>query len=130
MLGRPFVDLNDLHDLGKGCSADVKNVQHGLRIRHADGDHDLPLMCRRIQLFVWWTHGNGNFQWPAEGAVARSDYAANGGDKVVEPGVMALWSSSNCYNADCGPASIPADATLGEVKTEADSWGRRASIIP
>ena len=44
--------------------------------------------------------------------LAKTDYAANGGDIYCSPGTIALWPS-NCGNADCGPAvsSIPTDYT-------------------
>jgi len=45
--------------------------------------------------------------------VAKSDYAANGGDRVSHPGNMGIWSP-HCYNADCGPASLPGDAELAQ----------------
>ena len=44
-------------------------------------------------------------------AVAKSDYAANGGDRNFYPSAGGLWAS-HCGNADCGPASLPADADL------------------
>ncbi len=124
----PYVDQTDLHDMGKGCSSDVKYVQHGLRV----GTPTAITICptrRRVQVFTWWTHGSGNFQYPTSQAVARSDYAANGGDVVVEPGSMGLWSS-NCMNSDCGPASIPTDATLAQVKTAADAFGTTGIDYP
>jgi hypothetical protein len=43
--------------------------------------------------------------------VAKSDYAANGGDRNFNPNAAGLWSS-HCHNRDCGPASTPSDAQL------------------
>jgi len=46
-------------------------------------------------------------------AVAKSDYGANGGAYCTHPGGMGVWQS-HCHNADCGPGSLPDDATLAE----------------
>ena len=90
----------------------------------------LCLTRRKLQVFTWWTHGNGNFQWPAGAAVARSDYGANGGDRVIEPSDMHLWSAGNCYNDDCEPPSIPTDATLASIKQKADTFGATGIDYP
>ncbi len=125
----PYIDQNDLHDMGKGLPDAQKQVQNGIRT----GTPTAITLCptrRRVQAFTWWTHGTGNFQWPPSGAVGRSDYASNGGDNPVLPGAMGLWSSGNCMNADCGPASIPTDAVLGQVKAVADTFGMTGIDYP
>ncbi len=43
--------------------------------------------------------------------VAKSDYAANGGQTCTHPGSLGLWPD-HCSNSDCGPNSLPDDQTL------------------
>jgi len=60
-------------------------------------------------------HPHWGFQYryaDAVSLVAKSDYAANGGDICTHPGAMSLWSDGHCYNGDCGPSSLPSDDTL------------------
>ena len=46
-------------------------------------------------------------------AVAKTDYAANGGDWLSNPAALGIWSA-NCGNGDCGPpaSSPPSSATI------------------
>ncbi len=113
----PYLDLNDLHDMGKGCSAAVKLTQHSLRVQTPTAITICPTR-RRLQIFTWWPHYNQtNFTFPT--AVARSDYATNGGDFFTEPssfgGGNGPWAS-NCGNADCGPGSLPTNAQVAAAK--------------
>jgi hypothetical protein len=91
----------------------------------------LPLtLCptrRRVQTFAYWLHGNGNFIWPP--AVCRSDYATNGGDRVLEPSSMSLWPT-NCYNGDCGPVNVPTDANLVQLQAQAVACGPTGIDFP
>ena len=116
----PYLDLNDLHDMGKGANPGTKAVQNGLRVQIPTAITICPSR-RRLQLFTWWQHYNQtNFVFPPT-AVARSDYGANAGDVPCEPSRLGVWSS-NCGNTDCGPASIPADAALSPLKQQAENY--------
>jgi prepilin-type N-terminal cleavage/methylation domain-containing protein/prepilin-type processing-associated H-X9-DG protein len=42
---------------------------------------------------------------------AKSDYAANGGDRIFSPHIVGLWKN-HCWNEDCGPATLPSDDEL------------------
>jgi len=67
---------------------------------------------RRVMTYPHW-----GFQYREAdrvSRVAKSDYAANGGARCLHPGVMRIWPQ-NCYNSDCGPASLPSDAELTQI---------------
>jgi type II secretory pathway pseudopilin PulG len=66
---------------------------------------------RPVQNYPHWRTSQGYFTASGTPAVAKSDYAANGGDRNFYPSAAGLWSS-HCHNADCGPASMPSDAEL------------------
>jgi prepilin-type N-terminal cleavage/methylation domain-containing protein/prepilin-type processing-associated H-X9-DG protein len=54
--------------------------------------------------------------------VAKSDYAANGGDNCAHPSRIGIWSQ-NCWNGDCGPANIPSDQELAQKSQQAADFG-------
>jgi prepilin-type N-terminal cleavage/methylation domain-containing protein/prepilin-type processing-associated H-X9-DG protein len=116
----PYLDQNDLHDMGKGASTQTKSIQNGLRVQTPTAITICPSR-RRVQLFIWWQHTTQtNFVFPAT-AVARSDYAANAGDIPCEPGTIGIWSQ-NCGNGDGGPASIPSDSALAVLKQQVENY--------
>jgi prepilin-type N-terminal cleavage/methylation domain-containing protein/prepilin-type processing-associated H-X9-DG protein len=132
----PYIDQNDLHDMGKGLSAANKLDPQGLRT----STPVLIMICptrRKVQAFPWSPHGNQtNFTFPT--VVGRSDYAANGGDKVIEPGTMNLWNGetidgvqiNNCGNSDCGPATFPPEQVYAAVKATAETYGATGIDYP
>lgn len=109
----PYLEQQNLHDLGLGANATTKKTQHARRTQTALGLLNCPTR-RRPVLYPYGstTYQPANSDMPQQ--AARSDYAANGGHVIAAPGSLGLWSSGNCQNADCGPpsSSPPDDATL------------------
>jgi prepilin-type N-terminal cleavage/methylation domain-containing protein len=95
----PFIEQQALHDMGAGLSGTDKNTAHGQRSAVPLGILYCP--TRRVATtyarFVY--HGTPNTT--AVAAVARNDYAANGGDCFTSP----AWTSSSSITSS-GPASL------------------------
>ena len=119
----PFIDQQDLHDLGKNGNAQTKLTQHAVRVRIPTSITICPSR-RSMQAFPWSPHGNGNFANPQGNVVARSDYASNGGDKNSHPSAIGLWTQGDCGNGDCGPDinRQPSDAFLISVKQKVSAY--------
>ena len=106
----PYIEEQQLHDMGAGLPLAQKNAAHLQRMT-------VPLaalICpsRRQVIAYPWASGNGAGGFPVVNAgipttVARTDYAANAGDASVSPGwpLGPLWSSAP-PNSDAGPASL------------------------
>ena len=111
----PYVEQQALHDMGKGETGAAKSAKHLERAMVPLSIFNCPTR-RSCVLYPYHSYNDGgtggppaNYDYPE--SVARSDYAANGGDKNTHPGCMGIWSS-NCGNGDGGPPSIPTDAEL------------------
>ncbi len=124
----PYVEQQALHDLGLGKSQSEKNVEHGQRATMPVATFNCP--SRRRSVAYPYRHYNegGTGGPPANYAepdtVARSDYAANGGDTNTHPGALGIWPS-HCGNRDCGPTagSFPSDAELTQKSQQAVATG-------
>ncbi len=104
----PYLEQQSLHDLGTGLTDSQKRLANSQRMSSAWSGINCPTRRPAI-IYPWASNWNfwtpGNYNMPA--AVARSDYAANGGDRytsVYYP-VNALWNEMG-PNQEAGPASI------------------------
>ena len=66
---------------------------------------------REARTYPHWRTSAGYFTASGTPGVAKSDYAANGGDRNFYPSSGGLWPN-HCGNADCGPSSMPSDDEL------------------
>jgi prepilin-type N-terminal cleavage/methylation domain-containing protein len=109
----PFLEQEPLYSLQAGRTASTTPT------RAAAGAQlvSTPLAVfncpsrRPAQNYPHWRASQGYFTASGTPAVAKSDYAANGGDRNFYPSAAGLWQS-HCGNMDCGPASLPSDAEL------------------
>ena len=112
----PYVEQTAMHDLGKGLTGAAQSAAFAERARTPLSLFHCPTRRRPIPYPYKHYNEGGTGRPPANydhpGQAARADYAANGGDHIVSPTAMGLWSSGHCGNADCGPASPPDLATL------------------
>jgi prepilin-type N-terminal cleavage/methylation domain-containing protein len=111
----PFIEQPMLHDMGEGLGAwdsAAKKAAHLQRLSTPLSAFYCPTR-RRVAVYPWvastTTSALQNAATPLT-AVARSDYACNGGDYYVSPslgptGPGPLWSSAP-PNADAGPTSV------------------------
>ncbi len=113
----PYLEQQPLYDLGQGLSATAKSTANAQRVQTPLTMFNCPTRRRAI-LYPFKAgaeHGNGNGGTPVNydnlTAVARSDYAANGGDKLTQSGSIGIWSP-DCGNGDCGPPLWPTEQTL------------------
>jgi prepilin-type N-terminal cleavage/methylation domain-containing protein len=113
----PYLEQQPLYDLGQGLSATAKSTANAQRVQTPLTMFNCPTRRRAI-LFPYADYNHGGTGGPPANyasvtSVARSDYAANGGDKMTEPSNIGIWSS-NCGNGDCGPpsSSWPTEQTL------------------
>ena len=109
----PFMEQEPLYSLQAGktssstptrAAAGAQLVSTPLAVFHCPSR-------RPVQNYPHWRSSQGYFTASGTPAVAKSDYAANGGDRNFYPSSGGLWQS-NCGNMDCGPASLPSDAEL------------------
>jgi len=113
----PYMEQQALHDLGQGLSDKLKSTANAQRVQTPLTMFNCPT-SRRAITYPYLSYNNGGTGGPPANydnvtAVARSDYASNGGDKISEPSNFGIWSS-NCGNGDCGPpaSSWPTEQTL------------------
>jgi prepilin-type N-terminal cleavage/methylation domain-containing protein len=111
----PYLEQRSLYDLGAGLSATAKSTANAQRVQTPLTMFNCPTRRRAIT-FPYKDYNHGGSGGPPANydnvpAVARSDYGANGGDKVTLPGGIGVWSS-NCGNGDCGPPPWPTEQTL------------------
>ena len=109
----PFMEQEPLYSLQAGktssstptrAAAGAQLVSTPLAVFHCPSR-------RPAQNYPHWRSSQGYFTASGTPGVAKSDYAANGGDRNFYPSSGGLWQS-NCGNMDCGPASLPSDAEL------------------
>ncbi len=107
----PFLEQQNLHDLAKertSSTTPTKKAATAQMVGTALTVFHCPTRRRALPYPHW------GFQYRESDSlkvVAKSDYAANGGDKIAHPGVLGIWPD-NCHNTDCGPNSIPTDEEL------------------
>ncbi|NCX98817.1 MAG: DUF1559 domain-containing protein [Planctomycetia bacterium] len=109
----PFLEQEPLYSLqaGKTSSTTPTKLAAGAQLVST------PLAVfncpsrRPAQNYPHWRASQGYFTASGTPAVAKSDYAANGGDRSFYPSSAGLWQS-HCGNPDCGPASLPSEAEL------------------
>jgi prepilin-type N-terminal cleavage/methylation domain-containing protein len=100
----PYIEETQLHQLGTGLTGATRNAANLLRLSSPIRGINCP--TRRTGLFPY------SMTWPFVNAgtptfVARTDYAANGGDVYVSPDSPSLprWSSAGPY-PDSGPTTL------------------------
>ncbi len=105
-----YVEQRPAHDLGIGADATSKLAAHARRNQVPIGGFLCPSRRAKV-LYPFTASASANFN--RTDMVAKTDYAANGGDKISTPGNMGIWSS-NCSDADCGPptGSPPISSSL------------------
>jgi prepilin-type N-terminal cleavage/methylation domain-containing protein len=110
----PFMEQEPLYSLQSGrtsgttptrAAAGAQLVSTPLSVFHCPSR-------RPAQNYPHWRTSQGYFTASGTPGVAKSDYAANGGDRTFYPSSGGLWQS-NCGNIDCGPSGIPSDDELG-----------------
>jgi len=123
----PYVEQQALYDLGKDETGATQSALFAERAQTPLSLFYCP--SRRRTVAYPYKHYNeggtggppANYEHP--GKAARSDYAANGGDRIASPSAMGLWSSGHCGNGDCGPSSAPDEATLKQRAQQAVNFG-------
>ena len=118
----PFVEQEQLHDMGAGLTGTAKMAAHSKRLSTPIPGINCP--SRRSGLFTFATSwGFINAERP--GKVARSDYAGNGGDVYVSPGAPRppVWSST-APNIDAGASSL----TEGESARAKKTFSQKSAI--
>jgi prepilin-type N-terminal cleavage/methylation domain-containing protein/prepilin-type processing-associated H-X9-DG protein len=108
----PFIEQQQLHDMGLGLSGTAKNDAHGRRATIALSVLNCP--TRRLAIAYPYIIGLGDVNCTMQSAVARCDYAANGGDRYTDPADPPSISSGPAWTSYggypwAGPASF-ADA--------------------
>jgi prepilin-type N-terminal cleavage/methylation domain-containing protein len=86
---------------------------------------------RPAQNYPHWRTSQGYFTASGTPTVAKSDYAANGGDRSFYPSSASsglLWQP-NCGNPDCGPASLPSDAELETFAQAANGASQPTGVV-
>lgn len=110
----PFLEQEPLYSLqsGKTSSSTPTRAAAGAQLVST------PLavfQCpsrRAAQTYPHHLTSQGYFTASGTPRVAKSDYAANGGDRPFDPSVGGLWQNHCSVNSGCGPASTPSDAEL------------------
>jgi prepilin-type N-terminal cleavage/methylation domain-containing protein len=113
----PYLEQKPLYDLGAGLPAAAKSTANAERVQMPLVMFNCPTR-RRALTYPYKSYIDGGSGGPPANydnvtMVARSDYAANGGDKITLPSSIGggAWSS-NCGNGDCGPPAWPTEQTL------------------
>lgn len=123
----PFIEEATLHGMGAGLSGSARAAAHLDRLSTAIQGINCP--SRRAGLFPWamsWSFVNAGK--PTQ--VARSDYAANGGDRYVSPGAPSppAWSSA-APNSDAGPANLSEGESQRGIVTFTDKDGSATGVF-
>ena len=124
----PYVEQEALYNLGQGDAQSQKYAEHRDRVITPLAVFNCPTR-RRAVTYPYKTYLEGgtggppaNFTEPD--VAARSDYAANGGDKNSHPNCAGIWPD-HCGNAGCGPStgSIPNDDELAQKAGQMVAYG-------
>jgi prepilin-type N-terminal cleavage/methylation domain-containing protein len=104
----PFMEQEPLYSLQAGLTGSARTAAGAKLITTPLAGFQCPSR-RPVENYVHWGY---TFKFADRvPAVAKSDYAANGGDRNFFPSAGGLWAN-HCHNRDCGPASTPSDAEL------------------
>ncbi len=110
----PFVEQEALYNLQKGKSSSTSPTRTAAAAQMLATPLSL-LHCPTRRRAMTYPHWGFQFKFAdAVGRVAKSDYAANGGDRCAHPGILGIWPN-HCYNAHCGPSSVPDDSSLAQL---------------
>lgn len=111
----PFIEQTEIHVLGTGLSGAAKDAAALQRLSMPIATVNCP--SRRAGLFDYAvSYPIVNAGSPTK--VARTDYAANGGDVYVSPAAPAppTWSSA-APNIDAGPSSLAEGESANAIQT-------------
>jgi len=104
----PFMEQQPLYSLQSGLTGTARSAAGAQLVTTPLAGFQCPSR-RPVRNYVHWGY---TFKFADRvPAVAKSDYAANGGDRNFFPSAGGLWAN-HCHNRDCGPASTPSDAEL------------------
>ncbi len=109
----PFLEQEPLYSLQAGLTGSARSAAGAKLIATPLAGFQCPSR-RSAQNYPHWRTSQGYFTASGTPGVAKSDYAANGGDRSFYPSASSgglLWQN-NCGNPDCGPAAVPSDAEL------------------
>jgi hypothetical protein len=127
-----YVEQQPLHDLGMGTDPTGTNPTNSTKMALNTQRAGTPLggfLCpsRRAVALYPFTSAAANYN-PASlnpsNMVAKTDYAANGGDNFETPSSLGIWA--NCFdNADGGPSpsSIPSAQSLVQLNQQVVTFG-------
>jgi len=123
-----YMELGNLHDLGMGLDPAGTNPTSSLKKTANSQRVSTPLsafICptrRAVALYPFTSYDTANYSRDA--MVAKTDYAANGGDVYASPDALGIWPS-NCYNNACGPppSSIPNSDALTQLNFQVMNFG-------
>jgi prepilin-type N-terminal cleavage/methylation domain-containing protein/prepilin-type processing-associated H-X9-DG protein len=115
-----FMDARNLHDLGIGTDPTGSNPTSSAKMAGNTLRNQTPVgsfLCpsRRAAAAYPYT-GSSPTNCNLTAVVAKTDYAANGGDLVSNPEAMGIWS-------DSGPGSPPSASTLASLSVQVQSFG-------
>jgi prepilin-type N-terminal cleavage/methylation domain-containing protein/prepilin-type processing-associated H-X9-DG protein len=98
----PYIEQQELHDLGQGLSGTAKSDAHARRTSTPLATLYCP--SRRVVVAYPWVISHGIVNASAVTAVGRNDYASNGGDRYTTGGYPSApaWGASY-ENVDGGP---------------------------
>lgn len=109
----PFMEQEPLYSLQAGLSGAARAAAGAKLVATPLAVFQCPSR-RAAQNYPHWRSSQGYFTASGTPGVAKSDYAANGGDRSFYPSAASgglLWQS-HCGNPDCGPAAAPSDTEL------------------
>lgn len=123
----PYIEETHLHEMGTGLTGALQHAAHLTRLSSPITGINCP--SRRSGLFPY------RMPWPFVNAgtpssVARSDYAANGGDTYVSPDSPSLprWSSAGPY-PDSGPSTLAEGESTRASQTFSDKDNAATGIF-
>ncbi len=130
-----YMELQPLHDLGLGLDPSQTNPASPGKMAANCQRAATPLngfLCpsrRTVGLYPVNSPTPANYTQPP--LLAKTDYAANGGDIYCSPGTMNLWPN-NCGNSDCGPStgSMPTNYTnpsLNQLNSQVMQYASRSN---
>ncbi len=125
----PYMDQQPLHDMGIGTDPTGTNPTAAAKMAANSLRSSTPLAAfncpsrRALGLYPTTNYVPANYN--KDVAVAKSDYAANGGDNYCSPGTMGIWPGGDCGNSDCGPSTstMPSLATAQQLRIQVQNFG-------
>jgi prepilin-type N-terminal cleavage/methylation domain-containing protein len=129
----PYLEQQALHDLGLGEAQAQKYAEHRDRVITPLAVFNCPTR-RRAVTYPYRTYLEGGTGGPPANFVepdvaARSDYAANGGDRDSHPNCPNIWPD-HCGNGGCGPStgSVPDDDQLAQKAAQMVAYGANGIV--